>query len=324
MTNNNAPGSTADREIVMTRTVNAPRELVYKVWTEPEHIAKWWGPNGFTNTVHEMHVRQGGTWRYIMHGPDGTNYPNRIVYTEVVPQEKLVYLHGDDIDNDPNAFHVTITFEAEGNKTKVTMHSVFASADLLQMLTREYGVLEGAVQNMNRLEAYLVGIAEDSQLLITREFNAPRELVYKVWTEAEHLAKWWGAKGASIEVAKFDLKPGGLFHYCMKTPDGKTMWAKFVYREIIAPEKLVFVNSFSDEAGGTTGNPWLPVWPLEILNVLTLMENGDKTTLVLKGGPINASEAEIEAFKRMKQGMQHGFAGAFQQLDEYLAAMDKK
>ena len=294
MTNSNNPGSTADRELTVTRTVNAPRELVYKVWTNPEHIAKWWGPNGFTNTVHEMHVQPGGMWRYIMHAPDGTNFPNRIVYSEVVPQEKLVYLHGDDIDNDPNAFHVTITFETEGNKTKVTMHSVFASAELLQMLTREYGVVEGAIQNLNRLEAHLVEVAGNSKLMISREFNAPHELVYKVWTEAAHLAKWWGPKGASIDVVTFDFKPGGLFHYCMKAPDGNAMWAKFVYREIIAPEKLVFVNSFSDETGGTTGNPWMPVWPLEILNVLTLQENGNKTMLILQGGPINASEAEIE------------------------------
>src|SRR3954449_1876611 len=99
----------ADREIVAVRVFDAPRELVWKLWTDPHHVAQWWGPNGFTNTIHEMDVRPGGVWRFIMHGPDGVDYPNRIVFIEVVEPERLVYSHGGD-EGDPVQFHVTVTF----------------------------------------------------------------------------------------------------------------------------------------------------------------------------------------------------------------------
>ncbi|MBW3628767.1 MAG: SRPBCC domain-containing protein, partial [Gemmatimonadetes bacterium] len=105
-----APEGTSDREIVMTRVFDAPRELVFDAWTDPAHVAEWYGPNGFSLTVHEMDVRPGGTWRFIMHGPDGTDYPNRIVYREVVRPERLEYDHGGDQDDDPARFQVTVTF----------------------------------------------------------------------------------------------------------------------------------------------------------------------------------------------------------------------
>lgn len=157
--------------------------------------------------------------------------------------------------------------------------------------------------------------------VLERTFNAPRELVYNAWTNADSLAQWWGPKGFQIEVVKLDLRPGGMFHYCMQAPDGNKIWGKFVYREINAPAGMVFVNSFSDAAGNTTANPWMPEWPLEILNTLTLYEEGDKTRLTLKGSPINATEEQHIMYKNMTGSMQEGFKGTFEQLDEYLAKM---
>ncbi len=316
---NEQSSSTAGREVVMARTVAAPRELVYKVWTEPEHIAKWWGPNGFTNTVYEMNVIAGGAWRYMMHGPDGTDFPNRIRYSEVIPNEKLAYVHDSGIDNDPDEFHVTVTFETVGACTKITMRSLFADAARLEMLIRDFGVLEGGKQTLNHLEAYLVGMDETSKLTIVREFNAPRELVFKAWTEPGHLAHWWGPKGMQLSIIKFELKPGGHFHYSMEVPDGNKMWGRFVYREISAPEKIIFTSSFADENGDIAGNPWLPVWPAEILNIVAFTEQNGKTLMVLKGGPVSATDAEIEAYNNLKANMQQGFAGTFDALDAYLA-----
>jgi uncharacterized protein YndB with AHSA1/START domain len=151
--------NTADRELVLTRLLNAPRELVFEVWTNPQHIAQWWGPNGFTNTIHNMDVRPGGEWNFIMHGPDGTNYINKIVFIEVVKPERLVYAHGSDQENDPRAFQATITFVAKGNKTELTMHSVFSSAAVLEEL-KKFGAVEGGQQTVNRLEAYLQKMIE--------------------------------------------------------------------------------------------------------------------------------------------------------------------
>lgn len=162
---------------------------------------------------------------------------------------------------------------------------------------------------------------DDAELVIQRTFNAPRELVFKVWTEAEHLVHWWGPKGFTFGVSRLDLRPGGVFHYSMTTPDGHVMWGKFVYQEIAAPEKLVFVNSFSDEEGNTVPNPMAPVWPIEIQNTITFTEQDGKTMIDMRGIPINATEEERQAFKAMHHMVQQGFAGTMGQLEEYLAKL---
>jgi uncharacterized protein YndB with AHSA1/START domain len=154
---------------------------------------------------------------------------------------------------------------------------------------------------------------------ISRTFDAPRELVFKALTESERLVHWWGPKGFTMEISRLDLRPGGIWHYSMKSPDGFVMWGKFVYREIVAPEKLVFVNSFSDEEGNLTRHPLSPTWPIEVLNTLTLTEQDGKTTMTIRGGPINASAEEVRTFEGGFESMQKGFSGTFDQLDEYLA-----
>jgi uncharacterized protein YndB with AHSA1/START domain len=148
----------SDRELNITRIINAPRELVWKVWTEPEHVAQWWGPTGFTNTIHEMEVKPGAVWRFIMHGPDGRDYPNKIVFIEVVKPERLVYKHSDDEGAEPVNFHVTVIFEKQGNKTLLTMKSVFGSAAELERVVKEYGAREGMEQHVGRLEEYVTKI----------------------------------------------------------------------------------------------------------------------------------------------------------------------
>lgn len=150
---------TSDREIVMERVFNAPRELVFKVWTDPEHVKKWFGPEGFTNTILEMDVRPGGTWRFIMHGPDGRDFPNKVVFTEVVKPELLTYTHTDDSGSAEGiSFEVTVRFEDQGNQTKLVMRSVFQSAEILDYLKKNFYVVEGGIQHLNCLEKYLKSI----------------------------------------------------------------------------------------------------------------------------------------------------------------------
>lgn len=160
------------------------------------------------------------------------------------------------------------------------------------------------------------------EFVITRVFDAPRDLVWQAWTEPERLAQWWGPKGCKIRVVKLDVRPGGVFHYAMQFKPGHDMWGRFTYREIAAPERLVFVNSFSDPDGGITRAPFAtigPTWPLEVLNTLTLSEQGGKTTLTLRGGPINATEEERKTYAGMFDSMRQGFTGTFDQLEAYLA-----
>jgi uncharacterized protein YndB with AHSA1/START domain len=155
--------------------------------------------------------------------------------------------------------------------------------------------------------------------LITRAFDAPRDLVFKMWTDPEHMRHWWGPKGCTIGTCKMDLRPGGSLLYSLRMPGSPAMWGKFVYREILAPERLVFVNSFSDENGNITRAPFSPTWPLEVMNTLTLSERFGKTTLTLLGSPINATEEERRTFDSLFESMHKGFSGTFDQLADYMA-----
>ena len=146
--------STADREIVLTRTYEAPRSLIFKVWTDVRHVTQWWGPRGFTTTTHSMDVRPGGAWRYTMHGPDGVDYPNLATYLEVVPPERLVYDHGDDAN--PEMFRVTVTFEDLGaGRTQLTLRSIFPTAEARNVTVERYGAIEGGKQTLARLGEHL-------------------------------------------------------------------------------------------------------------------------------------------------------------------------
>ena len=159
------------------------------------------------------------------------------------------------------------------------------------------------------------------EFVTTRLLDAPRDLVWQAWTEEKRLAAWWGPKGFTMLKATLDLRPGGHFHYGMRFPDGKsTMWGRFVFREVHPQERILFVNSFSDETGGITRAPFAEDFPLEIHNTLTLAVEGKQTRLTLRGGPLNASAAEQAFFQRMFPSMKQGFNGTWDQLAAYLAA----
>jgi uncharacterized protein YndB with AHSA1/START domain len=149
--------SVADREIVITRTFNAPRELVFDAFTDPAHVGQWWGPDGFRTTTDRMDVRPGGTWKHVMHGPDGTDYPNFIVYNEVVRPERLTWAHGS-AQGEPPDFHSTVTFEEDGPGTRVTLRSVFPTKAALDFVVREHGAVEGGEQTLQRFGEHLATV----------------------------------------------------------------------------------------------------------------------------------------------------------------------
>jgi len=147
--------NTEEREIVISRMLKAPRTLVWTAWTDPKHVINWWGPNGFTNTIHEMKVKPGGVWRFDMHGPDGVDFPNKIVFSQVVEPELLAYSHGDDVENGPNHFEVIVTFEEKGKETLLTMRSLFKTKEARDLVVQKFGAIEGGNQTLNKLEEYL-------------------------------------------------------------------------------------------------------------------------------------------------------------------------
>jgi uncharacterized protein YndB with AHSA1/START domain len=313
------PTTTSDREIVATRVFDAPRELVFQMWTDPKHISNWYGPRGFTTTTLEMDVRPGGVWRHVMRGPDGTEYPNEIFYLEVVKPERLVYDHL----SEPQ-FQTTVTFAEQEGKTKVTARMLFESATLRNKVATEHHAVEGLHQTLERLAEQLIRMPSpadaDQEFLFTRVFDAPRILVWKALTESERLMQWWGPKGYTMLTCKVDLRPGGVFHYSMRSPDGREMWGKWVYREIVPQERLVTVVSFTDAEGNLLRHPMSPSWPLELLHTMTLSERNGKTTLTVTGVPTNATEEERKTFRAGRNSMEAGFTGTLDQLAAYLSS----
>lgn len=159
------------------------------------------------------------------------------------------------------------------------------------------------------------------EFVFTRVVNAPRQLVWDVYTKAEHLEHWWGPKGMALGVERLELHPGGTFLYSIGLPNGQKMYGKFVYREIAAPGKLVFVVSFTDAEGTPIRHPMSPTWPLEVLNTVTFKEAEGKTTIHMVGGPVNATAEEHDIYESNFEGMNKGFAGTMEQLDAYLATL---
>ena len=310
---------TSDREIVVARVIDAPVERVWDACVDPKKIVQWWGPNGFTNSTKKMEVREGGEWDFIMHGPDGRDYPNHIVFTKIVPHKLIAHDHGG--DDGKVFFKASMTFEAEGNKTRLTMRSVFATAQDRDFVVREYGALEGAEQNLARCERFLKYPKRSSSraFTISRVFNASRERVWSAWTQESQLKAWFGPKGTSISYAKLDFRPGGTFHYAMKGADGKEMWGKWTFQEITRPEQIVLISQFSDKDGGVTTHPLAPTWPRFTLSTTDFSEKDGKTTLTLEWAPYDASPEEIKTFDAAHAGMKQGWGGTMELLEQYLA-----
>jgi uncharacterized protein YndB with AHSA1/START domain len=143
------------RAMVGTREFDAPRDLVFAAFTDPKHLAQWWGPNGFTTTTLSFDMRPGGVWRFVMHGPDGRDYQNRITYEEVVPAERIVYRLGGGDDVEPVQFRQSITFEDLGGRTRIVWRGDFPSAAERDRIIKEYGADTGLVQTLARLEQYV-------------------------------------------------------------------------------------------------------------------------------------------------------------------------
>jgi len=170
------------------------------------------------------------------------------------------------------------------------------------------------------MESMSTTATKSADFVISRVFNAPRELLWKCFTDPERMKQWWGPKGFTVLVSKMDLRPGGTYLYGMRTPDGQDMWGRMVYREIVPPEKIVFINSFSDEHGGLTRHPMSPTWPIELLSTFTFEEQpGGKTKFTVRWTPHNPTAEEQATFDKGHDSMNMGWSGTLGQLETYLA-----
>lgn len=298
--------ATSDREIVITRDFDAPRELVWRAWTDPKQVVRWWGPRGFTTTVETMEVRPGGVWKHVMHGPDGARYPNQCVFQEVVEPERIVFSNGGSKEGGPGVqFLSTWTFEhVKAGVTRLTIRMVFPTAAERDRVERDFGAIEGGRQTLERLAEHVKGVQPDErEVVLVRVFNAPRDLVFRVWTEPAHLRRWWAPDGFINPVCEVDLRPGGAYRIVMRSPDGCEYPCQGVYREVVRPSRLVFTNN----AIGEDGSP-----VLEGLTTVLFEEAGGKTTLTLR----TRAKAVVDFARAYLSGMEAGWSQSLDKLAE--------
>lgn len=321
------------REFVLTRLLRAPREVVWQAFTDAEHLGRWWGPSGFTTTTHVMDFREGGKWDFVMHGPDGHDYPNFIRYTKTTPHSRIEYHHGGDEAIHPGGFDMVITFEPRGDRnseTLVTFRGIFPTQAALEEVVNKFGALEGGKQTLARLAEYvwnsLGADANQDRFKISRVINAPIELVWDAFTVPKHLAQWLGPPGCESATRFLDLRAGGRMHYSMRMPGGgdHEHFGLWVFREVTPPTRLVFVSSFADDNGKVIRAFFNPDWPLEILSTITFEPHagiGRGTLVTISGVPLNASAAELKAYRDHTGSMTAGWNGSFDRLKAYAPTM---
>ncbi|GAB4368087.1 MAG: hypothetical protein Kow00121_06910 [Elainellaceae cyanobacterium] len=312
----------SDREIVITRVFNAPRELVFKAWTEPKHIEHWWGPKGFTTRVTELDLRPGGQSRYVMIGPDGTEYPVKGVFREIVPPERIVstdefdegFEQVTDVDL-PQGIVMTVLFEEFDGKTKLTLQIVHATVDDRRK-HEEMGVVAGWNSSFDCLDEFLVKQSEqqkglaitlpsDREIVVTRVFDAPRHLVFQAWTQPEHVKRWFGCGTMTMTVCEIDLREGGTWRYVLHDPSNNTEHGfSGEYLEIMSPERLVATERYE------------PVPGSDHLNTLTLTEQDGKTLLHIRIQHYSREQRD----GHLQSGMEIGLRETLNRLEDLLVS----
>jgi uncharacterized protein YndB with AHSA1/START domain len=293
-----AASGAADREIVTTRVFDAPRALVFEAWTRAEHIDRWWGPRGFRTATHAFDFRPGGVWFHTMTGPDGATYDGRVVYEEIVPPSRIVLLH------EAGGFRMTVTFAEEGGKTRITLHHVFTSAALRDMSVKEFHADTGASETLERLgetvgaRDFAASVDRAPELFLSRTFDAPRALVFEAWSKAEHVARWFAPRPLTVPRCEVDLRSGGTFRVIMRMPDGTDLPFEGEFREVVAPERIVFGGTMHD------GNT--------VLTTVTLTERDGKTRMDVHQRYSFASDAT--------RGARQGWTATLDQLGEHVGA----
>jgi uncharacterized protein YndB with AHSA1/START domain len=305
----------ARQELVLTRILGAPRNLVFKAWTDSKHVARWWSPRGFTNPVCELDVRPGGLIRIDMRAPNGTIYPMKGVFHEIVEPERLVFT-GTAIEDEHGKPQLeilnTITFEDFNGITKLTMHARLVSKDLQltpQVLAALSGMEQGWSESLYRLadelDHSLKALAAEREIVITRVFDAPREIVWNAWTDPKQVVKWWGPRGFTTTIREMDVRPGGAWIHTLHGPDGTNYPGKSVFLEVVKPERIVLSHGGGKE-GGPSAN-FHSTWTFEV--------EGDQTRVTIRMvfDSTQARDMVIKEFGAVEGGKQ-----TLQRLGEYL------
>jgi len=306
-------------EIAITRFYDAPVQMVWDAWTDPEQVAQWWGPRGFTLTTHSKDLRPGGSWVYTMHGPDGVDYPNKAQYIEVVPLSRLVYDHGAN-DDRPPLFRVTVDFTDVGGTTRMDMRMTLPTAQAARD-TKKFIREVGGNSTWDRLAEYLeVETSNRDVFVINHTFDAPIDSVFEMWTDPQHLAEWLPPRGFTMHFIEPDIREGGITFWSMTDGDEITFYGRMEYLEIARPDRIVYTQWFCDEHKNVSRHPLSPVWPERMLTNVELTSESPNSTLVTVKWEIHgaATPEEAEEFSNAKAGMTQGWTGSFEKLEALL------
>ena len=304
-------------ELYLTREFDAPVKLVWDAWTDPDQVGQWWGPRGFTITTHSRDLRPGGKWIYTMHGPDGTDYPNITTYHEVEKHARLVYDHGA-TENTPPLFRVTVSFAETQGKTTMNLTMSLASAAAADE-ARVFIKKAGGDATWDRLAEYLHEREGRDKFIINRTFEAPIDLVFDMWTDPKHIARWLPPTGMTSKFFEGEIKTGGRTFYCMEGVNG-ILYGRAEYREVIRPSRIVYTQMFCYEKQAPVRHPMAPTWPETMLTTVTLEPEDTNRTRVTVTWEVfgEASQIERDTFHNAKAGMTVGWTGSFDKLEAYL------
>jgi uncharacterized protein YndB with AHSA1/START domain len=314
------PAKPESNEIRITRVYDAPVRAVWDAWTDPDQVAQWWGPRGFSITTHSKDLRPGGHWNYTMHGPDGVDYPNTTHYFEVEECSKLVYDHGGS-DDRPPLFRVSVVFSEIDGKTKLEMSMTLPTPEAAEE-TRRFIKKAGGDATWDRLAEFLEEESSGKHtFVINRTFDAPLDVMFEMWTNPSHFSKWLAPTGFEMQFIRSDIRPGGSSFYFMTGQGGAKMFGRAEYRQIDRPDRLVYTQQFCNEKEKVTRHPMSPTWPETMLTTVKLTAEGpNRTRVTVTWEPHGATTPEeLETFIKARGGMTQGWTGSFDKLEAYLA-----
>ena len=308
-------------ELTITRVFDAPREKVWKAWTAPEEVKKWWGPKNFTAPVSKIDLRVGGKYLSCMRGPDGKDYWSTGVYRELVPMERIVVTDSfaDEKGNVVPASHygmtgdfplellVTVTFEELDNRTKIILRHEGIPSGVMRELTET-----GWSESFDKLAEHIAAngtriIAErgKQEVIITRVFDVPRNLVFRANTDRDLIPQWWGPKRFTTTIDKMDVKPGGQWRFVQRDAAGNEYAFHGVYHEVRSPERIVDTFEFEGMPGHVS------------LETCTLEEIGGKTKMT--GRSVYQTVEDRDGM--LKSGMEEGVFETMDRLAELLTKL---
>jgi uncharacterized protein YndB with AHSA1/START domain len=310
-----------NRELKLERIVDAPPELVFMAWTDPKHLVRWWGPRGFTTPECKLDLKVGGAVRIVMRAPDGSDYVNVGAFTEIVKPLRLAFtlanLGADGVARFENLN--TVTFTPHEGKTLLQLNVEVQAVNAASAEGQLAGMREGWTSSLDRLDAVLdepnspadgskIDLPADEPVInISRMFDAPRELVFKLMTDPYHLVHFWGPKGSSLPICEMNLTVGGLWRTVMQFPSGQQYRMNYAFVDIAPPEKLVFRDAPNDAT-----EPLGELPPVRILTTIRFEDIGGKTRMTV--------QAQVNSIEDRDKHVQMGFADTISSSNDRFAA----